>query len=328
MKQYVILGMLCLSMALVGCRGPVIEIDTALDDFTVETYPKVDGSTSTQPLQVLVTCHVLGATCAWMPATQEARLVATAPVQIMVSADAHKTMLNLASAINRRIRHRGTHKAYVNLAEGRTELILVAREPSEDELNLAKEKGVEFDVRPVALDAFVFIVNRENPIESLTTKNIQDIYMGKISNWKELGGPDLKLRAFSRERNSGSQELMEKLVMKGLKMVEAHDMIARGMTGPFSRLNNEKGGLGYSVFFYEQKMAMSQKTKLLAVDGVMPTSDSIRARKYPYVSEVYVVARRSLEQTSRAYRLREWLLSRRGQAIVAESGYVPIGVAQ
>ncbi len=321
-----ILGMLCLSMALVGCRGSVIEIDTPLDDFTVETYPKVDGSTSTQPLQVLVACHVLGATCAWMPATQEARLVATAPVQITVSADAHKTMLNLASTINRRMRHRGTHKAYVNLAEGRADLILVAREPSEDELNLAREKSVEFDARPVALDAFVFIVNRENPIESLTTKNIQDIYRGKTNNWKEVGGPDLELRAFSRERNSGSQQLMEKLVMKRLKMVEAPDMIARGMIGPFSRLNKEKRGLGYSVFFYEQKMAMSQETKLLAVDGVMPTSDSIRARKYAYVSEVYVVARRTLEQTSPAYRLREWLLSRRGQAVVAESGYVPIGV--
>jgi phosphate transport system substrate-binding protein len=308
--------------------GQPFRVAAVLDDFTTTTYPRVDGSTSAQPLQLLIACRILGAECAWWSILgsggEEAYLRAIVPLRANVSAEHHKKALNQATAINNRVFHRGTHKSYENLIQGGADLILVARQPSEDELKLAKEKGVELDVQPVALDAFVFIENRENPVSNLTTEQIRNIYSGKIKNWKDLGGPDRELHPYQRERNSGSQELMQALVMKGLKPIEAPEVIILGMAGPFNRLTQDKQGLAYSVFFYEQRMAISRATKLIAVDGIMPTTETIRARAYPYVSEVYVVIRRGMEERSPARRLRDWLLSDEGQAVVTESGYVPV----
>jgi phosphate transport system substrate-binding protein len=75
-------------------------------------------------------------------------------------------------------------------------------------------------------------------------------------------------------------------------------------------------------------MSGSQRTRTIAVDGVEPNFENIRARKYPLVSEVLVVTRRGIEASSPAGRLRDWLLSREGQAVVRESGYVPLAQGQ
>ena len=71
-------------------------------------------------------------------------------------------------------------------------------------------------------------------------------------------------------------------------------------------------------------MAGSPNTKLMAVDGVLPSYDTIRARRYPYVTEVYVVTRKGLKADSGPAKLKAWLLSAEGQAVVRESGYVPL----
>jgi len=249
-----------------------------------------------------------------------------APVAAGATGLAHKQALNLAAAINRaRIgRHTGTHKSYVRLIGGKADLILVARAPSDDEKKLAKEKGVELDIRPVALDAFVFIVNHENTVAGLTTKQIRSVYTGGIKNWQDVGGAGAPLKAYQRNRNSGSQELMEKLVLKDLKPIKAPDMELATMAGPINRIAGDKHGLGYSVFFYEQRMAMSLKIKLIAVDGVIPTPETIRTGAYRYTTEVYVVVRKGGSKNTNTLKLRDWMLSPAGQKVVASSGYVPI----
>jgi phosphate transport system substrate-binding protein len=301
-------------------------------EFTIATYPMVDGSTSAQPLQYLIACRLLGSECAWMATpslggTGQAAMIAVTPVRTRISADEHKSQLDLAVKINGWIRHRGTHQSYENLIQGSVDLILVARQPSEDELKLAKGTGVKLDIRPVALDAFVFIANKENPVKGLTTEQIRRIYTGKVQKWSEVGGPDQKLNAYQRERNSGSEELMRGMVMKDLEPIDAPDMIAMSMMGPFNRLDRDEWGLGYSVFFYEQRMAMSLKTKLLAVDGCLPSPETIGSREYPYTSEVYVVVRKDVAEDGTALRLRDWMLTPKGQSVIAESGYVPISAA-
>ncbi|MCL2116994.1 MAG: substrate-binding domain-containing protein [Planctomycetaceae bacterium] len=95
-----------------------------------------------------------------------------------------------------------------------SEIILVARKPSEDELKAAREAEVELDVRPIALDAFVFLVNRTNPVESLTLEEIRSIYANPgPTNWKSYGGPDQVITPYERNRNSGSRELMDEMVV-------------------------------------------------------------------------------------------------------------------
>ena len=234
----------------------------------------------------------------------------------------------LYDRINKLIHYNGTHDAYVNLLSGRAELVLVARLPSEDELLLAEKRKGPLESRPVALDAFVFLLNPGNPVETLTIEQIRGIYSGRIVNWREVGGPDTAIRPYQRNRNSGSQELMQKLVMKGRAMIEAPDLLVEAlMSSAFLTINGDVQGIDYSVYYYQEFMAPPGRAKACAIENVLPTSETIRSRRYPFVTEVYVVVRRDLPPEHPARRLRDWLLSPTGQRMVEQTGYVAVAEA-
>jgi phosphate transport system substrate-binding protein len=279
----------------------------------VRDYPRVDGSTSAHPLQMYVACEILEVKCEWMEAIFSARTLS--PDNSIAPTGDAETVAN--------IWHNGTHSAYVNLINKDADFIIVARMPSKDEIREAGVKGVKLDIRPIALDAFVFLAHVDNPVGSLTLEQIREIYTGKITSWFELGGTG-KIHAYQRNRNSGSQELMDELVMQGDRMIEAPDMIFESMVGPINAIRDDTQGLGYSVFFYATFMLPDENVKLLGIDGVVPTSDTIASREYSLVTEVYAVVREKMPANSTAVMLRDWLLTEAGQAAVEESGYVPI----
>jgi phosphate transport system substrate-binding protein len=238
----------------------------------------------------------------------------------------------LVLIINRLLAHNAsTHQAYVNLIEGKSEIGLLARAPSPDELEVARSQNVALDVVPCALDAFVFLVNTENPVRNLTTSQIRDIYAGKIEDWKTVGGVKGGITAYQREENSGSQQLMRELVMKDVpfkkpteRYARVPQLVGRLMSSVFLELTSDKVGLAYSVYYYERFMSGSPRTRTIVIDGVEPTFHTIRQRKYPYTTEVFVVTRKGIDRHAPAARLRDWLLSAEGQLVVRESGYVPL----
>lgn len=219
-----------------------------------------------------------------------------------------------------------THDAYVNLIEGRSDLNLAARAPSESELKLAKEKGVNVKLEPIARDAFVLIVNRKNPLKALTRQQVREIYEEKITDWKTVGGGAGRIRAFRRERDSGSRELFDALVMQGQVLREGErfsPLYANSMGGPFSQVTQQPDGLGYSIYYYEHFMAASPFTRTVAIDGVEPTAESIATGEYPWVTRIYAAYRDGEATDSPGMELLRWLSSTEGQAVVRESGYVP-----
>jgi len=222
------------------------------------------------------------------------------------------------------IQHNGTHGSYMNLIEGNADLILVARPPSEDELDAAGHNGTVLDVQAVALDAFVFLLNVENPVDDLTLEAVRDIYTGSITSWTELGVAGQQIQAYQRNPNSGSQELMETLVMRGERMIDAPDMILESMMGPIHAIAEDRWGIGYSVYYYAVFIFPHEQVKLVAINGVEPTSESIAKSVYPLTTEVYAVVREDMPEDSTATMLRDWLLTEEGQAAIQESGYVSI----
>jgi phosphate transport system substrate-binding protein len=229
------------------------------------------------------------------------------------------------------IQHTGTHESYMNLITGTADFILVAREPSADELVAAAAAGVALDTRAVALDAFVFLVNAANPRDDFSLDEIRAIYSGAITSWTALGvdtplsdDPANPIQPYIRDPNSGSQELMDALVMRGTPMIDAPDMLVSTMIGLINVVGQDTAGIGYSVFYYAVFIAPDELVALVAIDGVPPTSETIADGTYPLVTEVYAVVREDMPDDSAAVRLRDWLLTPAGQAVVAESGYVPI----
>jgi len=292
-----------------------IPITVDMSEITVENYPVVDGSTSTIPLDTRIACHLLELKCAWMEMFDGTKLY------MPDVTDLDETSFG---SIFPPINHSGTHGSYVNLINGDSDLIFVARPPSQDELDLADSLGVDLVSHPIALDAFVFIVNKENPVDSLTLRQIQGIYTSAITTWDEVGGEEAPITPYQRNDNSGSQELMKSLVMKGLTMISAPDMMLPTMMAPINAISDDVLGIGYSVYFYEQFMAPNQKLKLLGVEGIVPNYKTIQSREYPLTTEVYAVVRTDLPEDSLAMRLRDWVLTEEGQAEVTESGYVAL----
>lgn len=290
---------------------PTIKPDLAT---IARDYPKVDGSTSTQPLHVVVACKAFGVRCAWQESLFSEKTMGPDLMQ-SVRAEAGKVF--------DATRHTGTNPAYVNLIQGKADLILVARAPSEDELKLAKEHRVELDARAFALDAFVILVNVQNPLDDLKIENVRDVYTGKITNWATFGGKG-QIKAYQRGRNSGSQELMEALVMKGAPMIKAPEMIIETMMGAVNAIGRDPLGIGYSVYYYVTFMLPDKNVKLVGVNGVKPTSDNIATRAYPLTAEVYAVTRKNMPRESTATMLRDWLFTDEGRATIVTSGYVPL----
>ena len=286
-------------------------------NFTIENYPRVDGSTSTHPLGVITACKILNISYNWKKDWWDGT-IRTIPN----ASEPEKEYIT--ENISKMVVHHGTHDAYVNLINGTADLILVARLPSEDELNLAESLEVELKARPIALDAFVFVLNKTNPINNITIEEIQGIYTGNIINWTEVGGVEADINPYRRDENSGSEELMKTLVMKDLKMMDAQELILYGMMGPINRLSWDVNGIGYSVYYFEEFMAPNERIKLCGVNGIFPNYENIKSKSYPFTTEVYAVIRSEQVENSNANLLLDWLLSQEGQAVIDESGYVPI----
>ncbi len=220
-----------------------------------------------------------------------------------------------------------TTEAYERLINGQTDIIFVA-EPSAAQVDAIKAKGDEFVLTPIGSEAFVFFTNKNNPVENLALKQIQDIYSGKITNWKVLGGKNAKILPYQRPENSGSQTVMENRVMKGIKMLEpTKETKAGGMGEIISRVadyKNAKNSLGYSFMYYATSMIKNNQIKYISVNGIKPSPETVRSKEYPFTVPVYAVTLKSNDNKFTG-KFIDWILSPEGQSLIEQTGYVPAG---
>ncbi|MCL1803747.1 MAG: substrate-binding domain-containing protein [Eubacteriaceae bacterium] len=216
-----------------------------------------------------------------------------------------------------------TTGAYERLISGKADIIFVAG-PSESQLQAARQAGVELKLTPIGYEAFVFFVHKANSVDGLDIESIQRIYSGKATSWKEFGGSG-KIRAYQRNEGSGSQTALES-IMAGTPLMQAPNEIylsaMDGMVRAISTYRNYKSAIGYSFLFYITEMAQNSDIKLLKVNGVYPSRESIANGTYPVASEFYAVTAGSDNPNIEA--LIDWILSGQGQYIVKEVGYTPL----
>lgn len=308
--KYIVL--LFSALVLAGCKKEK-DFFVTIEGINMDNYPRVDGSTSTDPLNRLIASRLLGFGYKWEQAVflNDTWMLSTELPQDFVA---------------ERLKSSQTHNSIINLIDDKADIILSARRMSPDEQGYAESKGIGVIEMPIALDAFIFIVNLDNPVPSLTSKQVQDIYTGKIRNWKEVGGKDEPIKAYTRNQNSGSQELMESLVMNGLSMADMdvdYEPEIPSMSMVFSRLRSDVSALGYTVYYYKEQIVRDELVKSVAINSVKPDWNSIKTRRYPYVAEVYATIRSDLDRSSMAYKLFELLQSDQGKKLITESGYIP-----
>ena len=262
--------------------------------FTRENFPRLNGSTSTAPLGRALAAVLLGE-----------------------SEDDVSDLINFSR----------TTESFRQLMQGNSDLLIVA-EPSSTALDELKQANFDIKMEPFATDALVFVVNANNPVDSLTLEQLQGIYTGRITNWKEVGGDDLEIVPFQRNAESGSQVLMNKLVMGDLQMMDAPEGYMLSEMGTLMEAvksyDNSASAIGYSVYYYAHDMEMADGLKLLKIDGVAPSADTIRSEEYPFRNPYFVVMAADTPENSPTAILYNWILSEEGQKLVDRQGYVSI----
>lgn len=261
--------------------------------FHEQNYPRIDGATAAIPLGQTLARELLG--------------------KDIIEAQKY-------------VKFNTTHHAYVNLINKKADVIFTA-EPSDEEIALAKQADIQLKLTPVGVDAFVFIVNKQNPIDNLSIDQIRSIYSGQITNWQEIDGKtNLPIIAYQRSKNSGSQTLMENVVMKGLSMMEAPmEYKPGGMVGMMDAIDykNSKDAIGYTVYYYAAEMNKKENVKFLSVNGIACNKETIRTSEYPFSGPLYAVTREGDESGS-VQSLLEFLQSAEGQKLVEKGGFVPV----
>lgn len=221
-----------------------------------------------------------------------------------------------------------TDQAYNNLISGAADIIFVAG-PSAAQLQYAEAAGKpmhkSMKLTPIGREAFVFFVHTKNSIKGLSSDQIRDIYSGKVTNWKDVGGKNDEIRAFQRPAESGSQTAAEKFMGTQAMMEAPSENIASGMGGVISEVaeyKNYRNAIGYTFRYYSTEMVNNKDIRLLEVDGVYPDKETIRSGEYPITAEFYAVTAGTDNPHAQAFI--DWILSEEGQELVEKTGYVPI----
>lgn len=223
--------------------------------------------------------------------------------------------------------YNNTVGGYKLLGEKQTDIFFGAY-PSEQQIEAAKEKGTEFEYTKIGTEAFVFFVHKDNPINSLTTEQIQGIYSGEITNWKQIGGKDEEIVAFQRNEGSGSQSMLIRF-MNGKKIMKAPteqvDDLMSGIIERVSDYRNKTNSIGFSFRYYLEGIIKNPNVKMLSIDGISPTVENIKNEKYPITTSLYAVTYKD-NPNQNVKKLLDWILSNEGQEIIEKTGYV--GVTQ
>lgn len=297
--------MMCLIMVmgLFGCTmtaenttttSESVKDETIIKEDEEKNYPRVDGSTANMPMMARIRSSFLG--------------------EDIVEAENNVEVTT-------------TDYAWRNLIDGNNDLLLVY-EPSSETKDIIDKSPIKLKKTPIGVDALVFIVNEDNPIDNLTTQQLKDIYSGKITNWKDVGGEDKKIEAYQRPLNSGSQTLFLNLLMKDTVPMDAPESYRiLGMDGLIEEIasyNDSANALGYSVFYYAKKMYEVPGLKLLSVDGIEPNDETIANGEYPFLNEYYMVIREDEPKDSKTTELYNYILSDKGKEDIRKAGYIPV----
>lgn len=293
MKRFLILT-LALCLALSGCarlpavRPEAAEAPRAPEPFplSAEEFPRVDGSVAAIPLMQAMLVNLTG-----MDPTQ-------AEYAVSPSYETGRTLLE----------------------KQQTDLLLV--------YNIEDLDGGDWEVRPLCLDGLVFAVGEENPVSAVTSAQLQQIYTGQLQNWRDLGGEDRTIQPLQQESGSDSQYLLRTLILDGQEPMDApvepyREPYDGYLFSSLVLFRGEADQLSFTTLSYLNRLYTGSQPKLLAVDNVAPTQQTIATQTYPLTAPIYVVIRSDEAADSPARQLRDWLLTDSGAQFLTDAGYIP-----
>lgn len=205
--------------------------------------------------------------------------------------------------------YKNTVRGFEAVVNGETDIFFCAN-PSAGQKQYAAEKNVELVYVPVGLEAFVFFVNENNPVENLRVEQVRGIYGGEYTNWNQVGSPNRVINPVTRLPGSGSQSAMEGFM--GERKIAPKS--------PFALFG---GSLGFSFRYYMDGIVGNDAAKMISLNGVYPSPENIQNGTYPVIAQFYAAYRADNDNPNIPV-LIEWILSEEGQTLIEDSGYVRI----
>lgn len=208
------------------------------------------------------------------------------------------------------------------LIDGTTDLAQASRKIKMDEKLKLQEAGVTYKEVIAAYDALAVVVNPSNSISQLTREQLEGIFTGKIKNWKEVGGADMKIIVYSRETSSGTYEFFKEHVLN--KKNFASDVLSMPATGAIIQsVSQTKGAIGYVGLAYVDK---NVKALNVSYDKgkkyIGPSMETAKNKTYPIIRPLYYYYSTKVEKSVKPFI--SFVLSTNGQKIVEQVGYVPL----
>ena len=193
----------------------------------------------------------------------------------------------------------------------------MSRKMTEDEIKAAKDKEVAALEHIIAMDGIVIIVHPSNPVKGLTKNELKQIYIGEITNWKELGGPDLKIVVISRDTNSGTYESFQQLVTKSDRITDKAEYV--GSNGAVrQRVMTTEGAIGYVG------LAFTEGVKPLEINGVAPNQETVNSKAYPICRPLFMYTNGEPKSGTPLADFLNLYKTADGKKIISEQGYVPL----
>ena len=201
------------------------------------------------------------------------------------------------------------------LIDGSTDIAMASRAMEQKEIDLAKSKGENPVQTVVAIDAIVPVVNPANKLSEITLAQLKELFTGKITSWKDLGGEG-PVVVISRDTSSGTYETWEGLVMKKERVFPGALMQASN-GAVVQAVSKNKNAIGYVGIGY-----LDASTKGLKVEGIEATAENAKSKKYPVSRDLYLYTNGAPSGAAKG--LVDFLLSAEGQKLVKEAGFVPL----
>ncbi len=226
--------------------------------------------------------------------------------------------LGINKDVNITVSESGSGNGAKSLINGTCHIADMSRFMQAKEFKGAVEKGVLPVAHLVALDGLPILVHPSNPVKNLTLEQVRDIYLGKITNWKGVGGPDKRIVMVSRDTNSGTYETFQELVMKKQKIAAACEYV--GSNGAVrSRVQSTPTAIGYAGLGF-----VDRTVKALAINGIYPTQRTVATGKYPIARPLFMFTNGYPQMGSHVYQFVTIHLTKKGQEMIERIGFVPV----
>lgn len=267
-------------------------------------------------LCVMSVCGLVSVVGAAEEAKQTLQLEGSTTVGPVGDAFAEAFMKSQGCSIT--VKKTGSGDGVAALIDGRCDIAMSSRFLKPEEFKKAVENGVYPVAHTVAMDGVCVVLHPSNPINELTTAQIADIYMGKITNWKQLGGPDMAIVAISRDTSSGTYEVFHEKVMNKKDMAASVEYVNANPQA-HARVKTTAGAIGYVGLGF-----LDRNVKAIKVDGVTPTKRTIAQGTFPVSRPLFLFTNGYPKLGSLIHAFCIFYLTEEGQEIVEAKGFVPM----